>query len=66
MSDTIKTLAFKQIQADPILYQAWCSAQTYEQRTMLLVEQAFELGREQGYNEGWDAAQCSVEMNKIG
>ena len=52
MSDTIKTLAFKQIQADPILYQAWCDAKTYEQRTLMLVEQAFELGREQGYKEG--------------
>ena len=63
MSDTIKTLAFRQIQADPVLYKAWCEALTYEQRTMMLVEQAYELGRERGYNDGYDAAQCSAEMN---
>lgn len=63
MSDTIKTQAFRVIQGSPELYRAWCDAKTYEQRTLMLVEQAFELGREQGYNEGYDAAQCSAEMN---
>jgi len=63
MTDTIKTQAFRQIQADPYLYQAWCDALTYEDRTAMLVEQAYELGRVQGYAEGYDAAQCSADMN---
>ena len=63
MTDTIKTQAFKRIQADPTLYKAWCDALTHEVRTVMLVEQAFELGRVQGYAEGYDAAQCSAEMN---
>lgn len=52
MSDTIKTQAFRVIQSSPELYRAWCDAKTYEDRTMLLLEQAFELGRERGYTEG--------------
>lgn len=44
MTDTIKTQAFRQIQADPELYQAWCAALTYEARTEMLVKQAYELG----------------------
>lgn len=55
MPETIKTRAFKAIQADPELNKAWHAALTYEQRTMLLVEQAYELGREQGYKEGVSA-----------
>lgn len=63
MTDTIKTQAFRQIQADPELYQAWCAALTYEARTEMLVKQAYELGRVQGYAEGYDAAACSADMN---
>ena len=44
MTDTIKNQAFKQIQADPELYKAWCAALTYEARTEMLVKQAYELG----------------------
>lgn len=49
---TIKTRAFRVIQSSPELYKAWCDAKTYEQRNLMLVEQAYELGREQGYKEG--------------
>ena len=44
MTDTIQTQAFQRIQADPVLYKAWCAALTYETRTEMLVEQAYELG----------------------